>query len=277
MKKIIVLLYSISVCSGVWAQENGDVKAFQHLSVGLEFFSTTGFGIELAAPFHPHFALRGGISMFPLRYHTPIEITVADAIITKMSNAMQQTPAIESELRSLNLPVNPRNISNDVDGTATLGLINGKLLVDYFPAKNSSFHLTGGFYIGAGTLVKVEGKMQEAHDVLNVMKKHGHDFSNEVYIDDSKIYVKDIMNIDGSIGINTVKPYFGLGFGRAVPKRRVGFRMELGAFYQGSPQLTSGNANIQDLIDKNLGDITDLLKKISLYPVLSFKLNVKIL
>ena len=277
MKRIIsLLLCGFSAFSGVLAQEEGGAKAFQHLSLGLEFLSTTGFGIELATPLNSRLALHGGISMFPYRYNMPIEVTIAAAILNKMDNAMIQTPAIENELRSRNLPVNPRNISKEVDATASLGLINGKLLVDFYPSKNGSFHLTGGLYIGAGKLIKIKGKMQEAHDVLEVMKTNGHDFSNEEYISESKIYVKDIMNIDASIGINPVKPYFGLGFGRAVPKRRVGFCMELGAFYQGSPQLSSNTAGIQDLIDKNLGDITDLMNKISLYPVLSLKLNVKL-
>jgi len=277
MKRIITALLSVIIAySGVLAQEEGNVKAFQHLSVGLEIFSLTGFGVELAAPLNSHFALRGGISMFPFSFSSPIEVTVANGILNKMDNAIQQTPAIESELKSLNLPHIPRNISNEVDVTATLGLINGKLLIDFYPSKKGSFHLTGGLYIGAEQLVKIEGKMQEAHDVLNVMKRNGYDFSDEIYIEDSKIYVKDIMNLDASIGINKVKPYIGLGFGRAVPKRRVGFSMDLGALYQGSPLLTSNTAGAQNLIDNNLGGITDLLKKRTLYPVLSLKLNVKL-
>jgi len=171
---------------------------------------------------------------------------------------------------------NPRKIRDEADGTASLGLINGKLLVDFYPAKNGSFHLTGGLYIGAGKLIKIEGKMQEAYEVLGVMKKHNYDFFDDEFISDSGIRGKDIMNIDASLRINTVKPYIGLGFGRAVPKRRVSFCTDLGLFYQGSPTLASDNASIQNLIEKNLGDITDLLKTLSLYPVLSFRLNVKL-
>jgi len=277
MKRVIAVLFSgIFACTGVFSQEEGGAKAFQHLSVGFEFFSTTGFGIELATPLHSRIALRGGISMFPYRYNAPMEVTVAGDIINKMENAILEDPTITDELARRKLPVNPRNISSDVHGTASLGLINGKLLVDFYPAKNGSFHLTGGLYIGAGKLVKIEGKMQEAFDVLSVMKKHGYNFSADEFISGSNIKARDIMNLDGSISINSVKPYFGFGFGRAVPKRRVGFCMELGAFYQGSPKLGSENVNIQNLIDKNLGDVTELLKKMSLYPVLSFKLNVKL-
>ena len=277
MKKILVVLFcGFSALVDVWAQDVEGERAFQHLSVGVELLSTTGFGIELATPLNSHFALRGGISMFPLRYNAPIDVTIADGIIGKMENAIQQDPTIATELANRKLPTNPRNISTDVDGIASLGLINGKLLVDFYPVKNGSFHLTGGLYIGAGKLVKIEGKMQEATDVLNVMKKHGHDFFNDEFINDSNIPGKDVMHLDGSIGINSVKPYIGLGFGRAIPKRRVNFCVELGAFYQGSPELSSENKSIQNLIDKHLGDITDLLKKASLYPVLSFKINVKL-
>jgi len=277
MKRVIAVLFcGIFVCTNVFSQEKDGSKAFNHLSVGLEFLSTTGFGIELATPLSSRFALRGGISMFPYRYTLPINVKLTNNMINKMDDAMLQDPTITSELEKLKLPVNPRNISTDIDATASLGLINGKLLLDFYPMKNGSFHLTGGLYIGAGKLVKIEGKMQEAYDVLRVMKKNGYDFFNDEFIDGSNILAKDIMNLNGAIGINSVKPYFGLGFGRAVPKRRVGFCMELGAFYQGNPKLSSENANIQKLIDNNLSDVTELLQKISIYPVLSFKLNVKI-
>ena len=276
MKRILIVLFcGLSAFTDALAQEDEASKAFQHLSVGVEFLSTTGFGIELAAPINSHLAVRGGITMLPLSFNSPIEVTIADAIISKMDVAMQD-PAVASELASRKLPNNPRNICNEVDGRASLGLINGKLLVDFYPSKKGSFHLTGGLFIGPGNLVKIEGKMQEAYDVLQVMDKHGHKFFNDEFIKNSKIAGKDLMNIDGSLGINSVKPYLGIGFGRAVPNRRVSFSTELGAFYQGSPTLGSDNANIQRLIDDNLGDIAGLLKKLSIYPVFSLKLYVKL-
>ena len=52
--------------------------------------------------------------------------------------------------------------------------------------------------------------------------------------------VKVLTNPDGSVSadlkVRSVKPYVGLGFGRPIPRRRVGFRFELGALFMAVPK-----------------------------------------
>ena len=280
MKKkfFTVFLCCMTVWSGISAQES--VSAFKNLAVGLEFLSTTGLGLELATPLSPNFALRGGISILPFSYHTTPESSVDQSILEKIDNAINTYPNIVSDLNRKGLPTRAADISSDINATASLNLINGKILFDYYPWAKYSFHFTGGLYIGASEILKVKGRMDEAVDVLNVLKDNGVDYFNEPYLlDKEKDYQltgKDVMDIRGQLKTNSVKPYFGLGFGRAVPKSRVSVSFELGAFYHGTPKITSESQNIQKLIDNELSDVSEILKDIPIYPVISLKLNIKL-
>ena len=267
------LLCFATVWSEISAQE-----AFKNLAIGLEA-STAGFGLELATPLSSNFALRGGFSILPYNYNTILEGIVNQDIKTKLDGALSADQEITDDLRQKGLPTTASAISTDINTTASLGLANGKILLDYYPIANYSFHFTAGFYIGSNKLLKVKGRMDEVVEVLTVLKDHGHDFFNETYIiDESNGYQlsgKDVMDVRGSLKTNAVKPYFGFGFGSAVPKKRVGVSFEIGAFYHGTPKIKSENENIQKLIDNELADVSEILKKIPVYPVLSLKLNFK--
>jgi len=276
-KKIIAtLMCCMAACSIVSAQDT--VKVVGHLSAGLEFFSTTGFGLELATPLSTNFALRSGISLLPYSYNTTFDIPIDAGIKGQIDNALNDYPEIASILKQNGLPARAEDISTDFNTTASLGLFNGKILLDYYPLAEYSFHFTAGVYIGATKLVKIKGKMDQAVDVLNVLKDNGFDFFKDVYYQGNDYHITgyDISDISGTVTINSVKPYLGLGFGRAVPKSRVGVTFEIGAYYQNTPKLTSDNSNIQKYIDTQLSGVTDVLNKLSIYPVVSLKLNLRI-
>ncbi|MDE6569487.1 MAG: hypothetical protein K2K43_02550, partial [Alistipes sp.] len=70
-------------------------------------------------------------------------------------------------------------------------------------------------------------------------------------------------------------PYVGLGFGRPIPRRRVGFRVELGALFHGRPKVVSDN-----LLEENLNELNDVnkfLKNFNVYPQLNFQVTVRLL
>ena len=273
-KKIFTAVLCCTIAwSGVFAQSSG------HLSLGLELFSTTGFGLELATPLSPNIALRGGISMFPLSLSETFNTSLNDNIRDKIDAAVNNSDELRTALVQQGLPTRAQDINTDIEATASLGLVNGKILVDFYPSARKSFHVTGGFYIGAANLVKVEGKMDEAVEILTVLKSHGFDYFGESFAvgsGNNPLSGHDLLDINGALKINSVKPYLGIGFGRAVPVKRVGVNFEIGAFYQGAPKITSDNPNIQKLIDDELDDVIGVLNKWSIYPVLSLKLNFRL-
>jgi ribosomal protein L30/L7E len=200
-------------------------------------------------------------------------------IITQIDDIVAGSPDIKSTLESLGLPTSVRDVTT-VNTTSTLGLVNGKILVDFYPSETSSFHITGGFFIGPKKLVKIRGEMVEAVRILDVLSEHDEHLFNETYVNitingvEYSISGNDIRNIDGELVINSVKPYLGIGFGRAIPKRRVGLNFEIGAYYHGTPKLTSNKVNVQKAIDNELYGVNEFLKKLPVYPVLSLKINI---
>lgn len=77
--------------------------------------------------------------------------------------------------------------------------------------------------------------------------------------------------IDVAMKIKKVKPYIGVGFGSSVPtKHRMGFQMEIGAYYQGKPIIESLQQNDgftgSTYSDKMLNEIVNTITRFEWYP-----------
>ncbi len=86
-------------------------------------------------------------------------------------------------------------------------------------------------------------------------------------------------NVESSIQVNGIKPYLGVGFGRAVPrKNRVGFMVELGCQFWGTPKVYNSDHQVKsEDLDGDDDGIAKVLSKIKVYPVISFRLCGRIL
>ncbi len=114
----------------------------------------------------------------------------------------------------------------DVDGREiNVGLESDGAVYDikleYLPSKTKAFKLIAGLayisnYGGKATIKLTEG----------------------VFIGDLEIGPDDVGQLDMDVVSEGVAPYLGFGFGRAVPKRRVGFGVEFGTYYVGAPTVT---------------------------------------
>ena len=75
------------------------------------------------------------------------------------------------------------------------------------------------------------------------------------------------------------------GFGRLIPKRRIGFRFELGAQFQGKPKVYAGdidnvleNKQVTDAVDEETkDDIAKVMDWLKVYPVMKFSIRGRIL
>jgi len=88
-------------------------------------------------------------------------------------------------------------------------------------------------------------------------------------------------HLETKLTIAKVKPYIGVGFGSSVPtKRRFGFLMEIGAYYQGKPTFES--KQIQEFhdpnafSDKTVDEVVDMLLYLKWYPQITFRFTGKI-
>ena len=261
MKKCLLSALLFLAFTTVSAQENStssDKNLFNHLSVGLSV-GTTGIGIDAAMPIGNYVQMRAGVDFVPnIKISTDLDIDAP------------------------NVP--GYNIPNNVDVEGKVGFTNGKLLFDVYPFKRSSFHVTAGAYFGTSKIVKAYNKEK---GLLIDVANFNNDVEAGLLPGQEKIGVKlgdyllepdDDGNVDAYIKTCGFKPYLGLGFGRAVPKKRIGFMFDLGVQFWGTPKVycQDKELNKQD-VDGDGGKAIKTLSKVTVYLVLNFRLCGRIL
>lgn len=234
--------------TSVSAQSDNGVKMglFNHLSVGVSA-STLGYGFDIAMPVSPYLTLRGGVDIMPsITFNTDVDVEVADY----------------SYYSSIDL-------EGDIKRTQTYVLAN------IYPFKRSSFFLSAGAYFGGAKVVGAKGQTDDPQ-LLNLINNYQDQIG--VVIGDYTLPFDKDGSVTGSIEVKKVRPYVGLGFGRSVPYRRIGFAFELGVQFHGTPQVKDKNGSINDLISASEADddFSEIVDKLKAYPVLKFRLTGRI-
>ena len=245
----------VAFCSLGRAQTKTDVptgrKAFGNLGVSANI-ATTGFGFSAATPLHRSVSLRAGFQTAPFGYG----YTYDDFDRFDVGGTTVQIP--------------------DLDLKAKLKLSSGHMLVDWVPFRRgwSSFFLSAGFFVGSGKMLTVDGRfdMQALADA-GIPPQLVTDIPIE--IGDATIRPDASGGVNAYLKVHSFKPYVGLGFGRAIPTRRVGFRFELGALFHGSPKIESPNY-YSTSEDDELEGFNKLLRDFKVYPQLSFQVTVRL-
>ena len=234
--------------TSVSAQSDNGVKMglFNHLSVGVSA-STLGYGFDIAMPVSPYLTLRGGVDIMPsITFNTDVDVEVADF----------------SYYSSIDL-------EGDIKRTQTYVLAN------IYPFKRSSFFLSAGAYFGGAKVVGAKGQTDDPQ-LLNLINNYQDQIG--VVIGDYTLPFDKDGSVTGSIEVKKFRPYVGLGFGRSVPYRRIGFAFELGVQFHGTPQVKDKNGSINDLISASEADddFSEIVDKLKAYPVLKFRLTGRI-
>lgn len=269
MKKSLSVLVMCLVASIASAQKQ---DIFNHLSAGVTV-GTPGWGIDVAAPVCDYVSFRTGFTTLPsFKYGTDLDI----GDLTGDQSVVGQ--------------ITSNDYKSNIDVEGKLSFFNWKFLFDIYPFKKSSFHLTVGAYIGTKNLVEVYNtepgvlsRINEANQnidaynetpagILSPVKNIGLELGDYLLTPDEN------GNADAQIRVNSFKPYVGLGFGRAVPKKhRFNVQGEFGVMFWGSPKLYSQDHEItKEDIDGDGGDFLNTLSKISVYPVLNLRFTYRI-
>jgi hypothetical protein len=275
MKKLLI---ACMLLAGGFAQASAqelspkDFGYFNHLSGGI-VLGTEGIGIEVAAPITYDFAVRMGYSLMPKFKYS----------------------------KSLNLNENKGAFIKDrVDIGGKLNMGDFKLLVDWYPFRTSSFHATAGFFIGRSTVVKIDNKepfVKDNYKGVAGIELGVYDPSNPQSESRYTLMTDPNGDIKGELEVNAFKPYLGVGFGRAVPKGRIGVQFDLGIQFWGKPELKAnmnyvdretgenvtnfepikrGRITNPDSDYQDLKDAVKTIQKIRVYPVLNIHINGRI-
>ena len=125
--------------------------------------------------------------------------------------------------------------------------------------------MTAGAYFGGGTLLKINGHSDQLKDLV--------DEAGKVVIGDYTIPVDENGNVSGGLKVSAFRPYVGLGFGRAVPRKRMGVMFELGVQFHGRPDVYTDYGNVDNLLDEVDPDDTfsKVMDKLTVYPVMKIR------
>jgi len=229
-----------------------EATTFKHVTFATGL-TTLGFNLELATPLSSHFLLKGGFNTYS--YNT------------------------QSHRFNLN---DPYGVLNEAFGQrvaynmkAKLNNVHGNLVVDYYPFKGGLFYISGGFYFGKtklssqGTIVNHDGSPAQLQPPY---------FWPELEFNGQKL---DITNgrLDAELTLgNTIKPYVGLGLGRAIPKRRFGIKVELGLLYAGDYTLTQNGSPLKRIETKahNFEEADTYIHWFKYYPMAKFQLQYRL-
>ncbi|MCM1504407.1 MAG: hypothetical protein NC127_04345 [Muribaculum sp.] len=253
MKKLILAIVAIAMLSVncMAGQPQGGI--FKHVGVGVGA-GTNGISVELSTPITRWFQLRAGVSMLP--------------------NFKLKTDADVSFSGSQNIGGNNYDYSQEetIDLEGAFGRTQGSIILNIYPLPWGSFYIAGGLYFGGNKLLKVTGHSDYIADNYQNFKDAG------VEIGDYTIPVDQNGNVRGGLKVKNVRPYLGIGWGRAVPNNRLNFGIELGVQFMGSPKLYTDFGDVNEIINQAGGDndIQKVMDKLTVWPVLTFKLSGRI-
>ncbi|MDR1332295.1 MAG: hypothetical protein LBK07_09355 [Tannerella sp.] len=207
MKKHYLLVIIVFATMGFSALHAQETAPFGRMNLALRL-STMGVGLELATPLGRHVDARAGVDALP--FSLGYDNYSLNSYAADLEPAFGYVPEYRAK--------------------GKLQMVHGHLLADIYPSAHGIFHITAGAFVGTSR-VRIQGTMVDASNgpvtllpgyewpVINI---DGYD----VTTDDGRA------NLDLMLG-NTVKPYVGIGLGRAVTQRGFGVKFELGVLYQG--------------------------------------------
>ncbi len=258
-----LVVLALAACQ-LRAQDDNNIFRHYSLSAGI---GTTGVTADLGTMVSDYVGIRAGIDFMPkFKYSTKLSMS-----------QVNQTHDVDVE----SIPAELKKV--EVKGS--LHNSTAHALMDIYPFRGHGFHLTVGAYFA-----KDEKIVTVDCDDQPLMKKLA-DFNARrgVYADiplsygqaavklgDYNIMPDENGNASAFIDVKKIRPYVGLGFGRAVPgESRFSCLFDMGVQLSGKPKVYNGVNNEQLTADGVKGEDGGILKaisKVSVYPVVSVRL-----
>ncbi len=310
MKKLLIVCSFALLSTSVSAQL-GDFRIGGGIGVG-----TTGIVIDASATYGEYFGARFGVNIMPaIKVNKSIDLKTEDknkALATMTSQIKELNTQLAAKgLEQVDLSRFPNgNLPNNLDIQGKLSNTTWHLLFDIYPfGAKSSFHATIGAYFGKSEIIDVVNREEGFLKPINAYN-NAVIYANKQPATDNVRKVVDKYNLkmigaelgdyfvspnpadNGNVKayaeVAGFRPYLGVGFGRAVPKKRIGCQFDLGVQFWGKPDVyiptydkDTGVYSNEKIDAENAGDdagkILKVVSKFSVYPVLNFRLVGRIL
>lgn len=253
MKKVIlsIALAMMSVSAMFAQSEEFKYGLGNRIGIGVGA-GTEGIGVDVSTCFNKYFGVRAGLNFMPdINIKTDVDI----------EPNVEGLPSLSGDDATLNVKGSLKRTSFDVK-------------FDCYPT-GGTFFVTAGFSVGGEKLVQITGHSDYIQNHYALANQYG------IQIGDYNIPFDENGDVNGGLKVNNFRPYLGLGFGRLIPKNRIGFRFEMGVQFHGKPKVYADGVDADDLLnqldEEASDDITKIMNDFKVWPVIKLSFRGRIL
>lgn len=309
MKKLLIVCGLALVGMQNAAAQNEDSWIPKHVGIGVGV-GTTGIVVDASTTINRWFGVRAGVDIVPeVKIGTDLDLGTEgyNADFARLTEKAKEINSVAGQTL-IDLSGLPNGLPNSMDVEGKLTNTTFHFLVDIYPFKNSGFHATVGFYAGGKELISVynkdagflkpitqwnnvmTGATQLPQSVTDLLQREGLGKSDMIGAELGDYFIApnpaDNGDVKATIEVSSFRPYLGIGFGRAVPRGRLGCQFDLGVQFWGTPKVyaptyENGKYLRQQLTDDHAGgdggDVIKVISKIPVYPTINFRLVGRIL
>lgn len=215
MKKLMMVAVILLTSVGsVMAQKEYKRGFLNHVGINVGA-GTEGISVGLAAPVTSFFELEAGVNVMPsFKLSGDLDVDVN-------TSSLPQVPNVQY----------PHEATIHAEGSFDRTTFNVKANLYPFGG-GTKFFIAAGLSIGGEKIAEVSGSCDELRDFSQKLptQELKDQFRQAVSANLAgyNLQFDENYNVQGDIRCKKVRPYLGLGFGRLVPKNRLGMRLELG-------------------------------------------------
>lgn len=233
----VILLTSVG---SVMAQSDYKRGIFNHVGLNVGA-GTEGISVGVAAPVTNFLEVEAGVNIMPsFKLSGDLDVDVN-------TSSLPQVPNVQY----------PSSATIHAEGSFDRTTFNVKANLYPFGG-GSKFFIAAGLSIGGEKIAEVTGSCDKLRDFSNEYLKNNQTLEQQfrkaisANLGGYNLELDENYNLQGDIRCKNVRPYLGLGFGRLVPKNRIGCRLELGCQFMGKLKVYQNGNEID--INKALED-----------------------
>lgn len=239
MKKLMMVAVILLTSVGsVMAQNEYKRGFFNHVGLNVGA-GTEGISVGLAAPVTSFFEVEAGVNVMPsFKLSGDLDVDVN-------TSSLPQVPGVQY----------PSSATIHAEGSFDRTTFNVKANLYPFGG-GSKFFIAAGLSIGGEKIAEVNGSCDQLREFSqNLPSQELKDQFRQAVtanLGGYNLELDENYNVQGDIRCKKVRPYLGLGFGRLVPKNRLGMRLELGCQFMDKLKVYQNDTEID--INKALED-----------------------
>ena len=228
---------------------------------------TEGISVGLAAPVTGFFEFEAGVNVMPsFKLSGDLDVDVN-------TSSLPQVPTVTY----------PTSATIHAEGSFDRTTFNVKANLYPFGG-GTKFFIAAGLSIGGEKIAEVNGSCDQLREFSQSLPSQElkDQFRQAVSANLAgyNLQFDENYNVQGDIRCKKVRPYLGLGFGRLVPKNRLGMRLELGCQFMDKLKVYQNDTEIdinKALEDAGDDDLSKFVKDLKIYPVVKFSFTGRIL